>query len=81
MITVIALVPADLVTLAMKEADSSLPGVILTDLVEGVVPALAENLEQHPHNTIHVRFGDGSGEFTEAFSFPKDKVTLILRTF
>lgn len=77
---VIALVPADLVTSAVKAKDSSLLGVILTDLVEGEVPHLARDMESHPHNLVHVRFGDGSGRYTETLPFPKEKITLILRT-
>ena len=77
---VIALVPADLVTSAVKEKDPSLLGAILTDLVEGEVPHLATDVERHPHNVIHVRFGDGSGRYTDTLPFPRDKITLILRT-
>jgi hypothetical protein len=79
---VVALVPADLVNAAVKQKDPNLPGGILTDLVEGEVPDLAGDVEQHPHNLIHVRFGDGSGSgrLTEPLPFPRDKITLILKT-
>jgi len=77
---VVAHVPADLVTATVKEADSNLQGVILTDLVEGEVPDLAGDMERHPHNIVNVRFGDGSGRYTQTFSFPRDKVTLVLKT-